>query len=606
MTKKGIILMVWMLAALTNAAAGTYHISASAPETVTLGQQFRVVFEMNTRDGKFVPPDLSNFDILMGPSTSYSQSTEIINGKISSHISYTYTYILEPRAVGTFTIAPAKLRIKGQVIESNALKITVVKGSSPPANQGHKPAAGSSQSDITPTSSNPNLFVKVLVDKTRVYQGEAVAVTVKIYSRVNLTGLEEVDLPEFDGFLKQEIPTPDLHSLEREYINGVAYGTGVIQRYLIFPQTTGDIKIEPAKIVGLVRERVHTSSDPFFDDFFGNYRTVRKTILSNRVTIHVDPLPSGAPPGFKGAVGTFGLDASVDKTTLRANDAVTLKVKISGNGNLKLIESPKVEFPPDFETYDPKITSHINNTVHGETGYKQFEYLMIPRHPGKYRIPSVEFSYFDPSAKAYEMLKTPAFTLNVLKGDQTETGQVMAGGGQEALKYLGKDIRYIYSKPIKLKPAGYTLFGTWKFYLVYIVSLFVFLLAVIARHRYLKAKGDIQRVRNRKANKMARKRLKTAGQFLKKGNQSGFYEEVLKAVWGYLSDKLLLPLSDLTRETATEALKKKNVEQDTVEKLMRVIDQCEFARYAPEGSTGSMDKLYEEAMAVISELEEKL
>jgi len=595
-----------MLGALTSAAEDKYHISASAPETVTLGRQFRVVFEINTRSGKFIPPDFSNFDILMGPSTSYSQSTEIINGKISSHISYTYTYILQPKTVGTFTIAPAKLKIKGQVIESNALKITVVKGAASPAAQGNAPAAGSSQSKITTTSSNSGLFVKVLVDKTRVYQGEAVVVTVKIYSRVNLTGLEEVDIPEFNGFLKQEIPTPELRSLQREYINGVAYGTGVIQRYLLFPQTTGDIKIDPAKVVCLVRERVHISSDPFFDDFFGNYRTVRKTILSNRVTIHVDPLPAGAPPGFKGAVGTFGLDASVDKTTLKANDAVTLKVKISGNGNLKLIEPPKVEFPPDFETYDPKITTRINNTVHGETGYKQFEFLMIPRHAGKYRIPSVEFSYFDPSSKAYKILKTPAFTLNVLKGDQTETGQVIAGGGQEALKYLGKDIRYIYSKPIKLKPAGYTLFGTWKFYLVYILSLFFFLLTIIIRNRYLKSKGDIQRVRNRKANKMARKRLKTAGQFLKKENQSGFYEEVLKAVWGYLSDKLSLPLSDLTRETAAETLKKQNVEKDTIEKLIRVIDQCEFARYAPESSTGPMDKLYEEAVSVISELEEKL
>ncbi len=608
MTKKGIIVIIWVLTALNGSAADQYYIKASAPATVTMGQQFRVVFEMNTRQGQFVPPDFSDFDILMGPSTSYSQSTQIINGKISSHVSYTYTYVLQPRAVGEFTLGPAKLKIKNRVIESAALKIRVVQGSSPAAAQGggNAPAAASPQEAVTPSSSNPDLFVKILADKTRVYQGQAVAVTVKIYSRVNLTGLEEVDLPEFDGFLKQEIPTPDLRSLKREYINGVAYGTGVIQRYLLFPQTTGDIKIDPAKIVCLVRERVHTSSDPFFDDFFGNYRTARKAILSNRLTIHVDPLPAGAPPEFKGAVGTFGLDASVDKTTLKVNDAVTLKVKISGNGNLKLVRPPKVEFPPDFETYDPKVTSRLSNTMHGATGYKQFEYLMIPRHAGKYRIPSVVFAYFDPVARAYKTLRTPAFTLEVLKGEPSETGPVITGGSREALKYLGKDIRYIYNKPIKLRPAGYILFGTWKFYLVYILSLVLFLLAVIVRRRYLKARGDLQRIRNRQANKIARRRLKAAGIFMKKGDQTGFYEEVLKAMWGYLSDKLSLPLSDLTRETASEALEKHGIDKDAIERLMRVIDQCEFARYAPEGSAGPMDKLYGEAVAVISELEEKL
>ncbi len=606
MIRKGFILVIWMMAALSAVAADHYRINASAPETVTLGQQFRLVFEMNTRDGKFIPPDLSDFMILMGPSTSYSQSTQIINGRISSSVSYTYTYILQAKQTGVFTIAPGKLKIRNKTIASNALKIHVVKGSAPASSGGAVPSTGGTSSAVTPSSSNPNLFVKILVDKTHVYQGEAVAVTVKIYSRVNLTGLDEIDMPEFDGFLKQEIPTPDLRSLQREYINGVSYGTGVIQRYLLFPQTTGDIKIDRVKIICLVRERAHTSSDPFFDDFFGNYRTVRKAILSNPVTIHVDPLPPGAPAGFKGAVGTFGLDASVDKTTLKANDAVTLKVKISGNGNLKLIEPPKVEFPPDFDTYDPKITSHISNTMHGATGYKQFEYLMIPRHAGKYRLPSVSFVYFDPAARSYKTLRTPAYTLTVMKGEQTGNEQVITGGGQEALKYIGKDIRYIYTKPIRLRPEGYTLFGTWKFYLVYIISLFLFIILIWIRHRYIKARGDQQRIRNKQANKMARKRLKVAGQLLKKGDQAKFYEEVLKALWGYLSDKLTLPVSDLTRESAAQALEKRNVDKDSVEKLLRVIDQCEFARYAPEGSAGPMDKIYQEAVEIISELEEEL
>ena len=596
MIKKGIILIVWILGGVAvTGAPKDIQINASAPETVTLGQQFRLVFEINTKEGKFLPPDLSDFDVLMGPSTSYSQSTQIINGHITSSVSYTYTYILQPKQVGTFVIQPGRLKIRNREIGSNALKITVVKGSTTPTPSGQ-----------TVTAPDNNLFVKIIVNKTHVVQGEAVVATVKIYSRVNLTGFEEVDMPEFDGFLKQEIPTPNLTALQREYINGQAYGTGIIQRFLLFPQTTGDIKIDPVKIVCLIRQRAHAAPGGFFDNFFDSYQTVRKPVLSKPVIIHVTRLPAGAPPVFKGAVGTFGLDASLDKTSLKVNDAVTLKVKISGNGNLKLIEPPKVEFPPDFENYDPKITSNIKNTTHGATGYKQFEYLMIPRHAGNYRIPSIVFSYFDLSSVAYKTLKTPAFPLTVRKGTTPETQQIITGGGQEALKYLGKDIHYIYNNPIKLKPAGYTLYGTWGFCLVYILSLFLFIMAVWIRHRYLKVIGDQQRVRNRKANKVAGKRLKTAGQYLRKGDKNQFYEEVLKAVWGYLSDKLTLPLSDLTRETAFEVLKNRNIDKDSIEKLMRVIDQCEFARYAPEEKEGPMDKLYQDAVSVISELEQKL
>jgi hypothetical protein len=446
----------------------------------------------------------------------------------------------------------------------------------------------------------------MIVNKTSVYQGEPVAVTVKIFSRVSLTGFEEVDMPEFDGFLKQEIPTPNLTSLQREYIDGVAYNTGVIQRYLLFPQTTGDIRIDPVKIVCLVRKRMRSSPGGFFDDFFDSYQTVRQPIVSPPLTIHVKPLPPGAPENFSGAVGTFGLDASLDKLSLKVNDAVTLKVRISGNGNLKLVQPPKIDFPPDFETYDPKVVSRIKNTVHGATGYKQFEYLMIPRHAGKYRIPPVEFSYFDPSAGEYKRLRTPAFTLEVQKGEEEGGVPVITGGDKEELRYLGKDIRYIYTKPIRLKKAGYTLFDTWYFKAFYLVTLLLFLIVVFAYRRHRKVMGDQQRVRNRKANKVARKRLRVAGQHLKMGDRAGFYEEVLKAVWGYLSDKMLLPLSDLTRESAARALEERGITKDMIERLIRVIDQCEYARYAPEGESGAMDKLYEEAVAIISELEQKL
>ncbi len=588
------------------AAAAEVTIKASAPREVKVGQQFRLVYEINTRGGKFKAPELKNFEILMGPSTSYSESTQIINGHISRHVSYTYTYILQAMKEGDYVIPPARVYLKGKVYESGPVRIKVVKGSQPAAAGQGSASPGQGAQEVT-VSGNSNLYVRMIVDKTKVYFGEPVAVTVKIFSRVSLTGFEEVDMPEFNGFLKQEIPTPNLTSLQREYVNGVAYNTGVIQRYLLFPQTTGDIKIDPVKIICLVRKRVHASPGGFFDDFFDSYQTVRQPILSNPLTIHVSPLPAGAPVKFAGAVGTFGLDATVDKDTLKVNDAVTLKVRISGNGNLKLIQPPKIDFPPDFESYDPKIVSHIKNTVHGATGYKQFEYLMIPRHAGKYRIPPVTFAYFDPGAARYKTLRTPAFTLVVRKG-QGETGaRMITSGEQEALKFIGKDIRYIHTGPIRLKKAGHTLFNTWFFRASYIVSLLLFLILLFAYRRHRKVMSDQMQVRNRKANKMARKRLKEAGQHLHRGDRSGFYEEVLKALWGYLSDKMLLPVSDLTRETAARALEERGVSKDLIERLLRVIDRCEYARYAPEGgSDAAMDKLYEETVAVISELEQKL
>ncbi len=602
--------LIWLAGIL---AGGSLHaagreivIKASAPKVVSVGQQFRLVYEINTKDGKFKAPELKDFEILMGPSTSYSQSIQIINGKMTKNIRYTYTYLLQAMKEGDYVIPPARLILKGKVIESGPVRITVVKGSQPAATGQGRSSAGTAATTGGGSQGNSSLYVKMIVNKTKVYQGEPVAVTVKIFSRVSLTGFEEVDMPEFDGFLKQEIPTPNLTSLQREYIDGVPYNTGVIQRYLLFPQTTGDIKIDPVKIVCLVRKRMHASPGGFFDDFFDSYQTVRKPILSNPLTVHVSPLPAGAPEDFAGAVGTFGLDASLDKLLLKVNDAVTLKVRISGNGNLKLIQPPKIDFPPDFESYDPKVVSRIKNTIHGATGYKQFEYLMIPRHAGKYRIPPVVFSYFDPAEGKYKTLRTPAFTLEVQKGEEGAGTSVITGGDKEELRFLGKDIRYIFTQPIRLKKTGYTLFDTWFFRLFYPVLLLLFLVFVIVYRRHRKVMGDQQRVRNRKANKVARKRLKVAGQHLKQGDRAGFYEEVLKAVWGYLSDKMLLSLSDLTRDTAARALGERGISKDLIERLIRVIDQCEYARYAPEGASGGMDKVYEETVAIISELEQKL
>ncbi|NOY38558.1 MAG: protein BatD [Chlorobi bacterium] len=587
------------------ARAQGIHINASAPGVVSVGQQFRLVFEINTRDGKFSPPDLSDFDVLMGPSTSYSQSTQIINGRISSSVSYTYTYILQARKEGTFTIGQATLKLKKETIHSNALRIKVVAGQVQVRQQKRTAGTGTPKANTAP-SPGENLFVKLIVNKTHVVQGEPVTATVKIYSRMNLSGFEEIDMPEFDGFLKQEIPTPQLQSLQREYINGQAYGTGVLGRYLLFPQKTGEVAIDPVKIICLVQQRVRSGPEGFFGDFFDSYRTVRQPIQSRSVKITVDPLPVGAPPGFKGAVGSFGLDVSADKSTLKVNDAVNLTVKISGTGNLKLIEPPSIDFPPDFEVYDPRITSNIKNGVTGATGYKKFEYLMIPRHAGNYRISPITFAYFDPQAKIYRTLRTPAVNLTVNKSNESGSVPVVSGVSREALKYLGKDIRYIHNKPFRLKPQDKTILNSFVFKLVWLILIVIYVLAYVIYRVRVKQRSDIVRLRNRKANRIARKRLKTAGYYLKKGEEGAFYEETLKAIWGYLSDKLGLPVSDLTREKAEKILQSYHVPADLIQQLIFVLDQCEFARYAPEGKKLQHDKLYRETLEIISNLEQKL
>lgn len=599
------LLMLWAMtvACTLFTSAQEIRVKASAPEVVAVGQQFRLVYEINTREGKFVPPPLDDFEVLMGPSTSYSQSTQIINGKISSQVSYTYTYILAAMKEGEYTLPPATLQLKKKTVQSDPLKITVV--ASGQQNQA-APAQPGQPSTQTPVNKNKDLFVRLLVNKKEVYLGEPVAVTLKIYSRVNLTGIEEVKLPGLDGFLKQDIPTPQLKALQREYIDGELYGTGVMARYLLFPQKTGKIEIDPVQVNCLVQKRVRSGPGGFFDDFFDSYQNVRQPVLSGREEITVKPLPPGAPEGFKGAVGSFGLDISTDKNTLQVNDAVNLTVTVSGRGNLKLIEPPVIDFPPDFEVYDPKITADIKNTVNGATGSKKFEYIMIPRHAGKFRISPVKFVYFDPQSEAYKTLRTPAVNIEVARGEDSGSVPVVSGLSKEALRVLGKDIRYIYNQPFKLRKADHTLLDETWYGLTWIILTFLFVLLFIVHRVLRKQRDDVRQLKNRRANRVAKKRLRTAGTLLAKGEETRFHEEILRALWGYLSDKLGLPVSDLSREKAGRILKSYHVPDEQVERLIFVLDQCEFARYAPEGKKMQNDKLYREAIQVITELEQKL
>jgi len=579
-------------------------IAASAPKVVAVGEQFRLSFTVNEKADDLVPPDMSDFYILMGPSTSYSQSTQIINRKMTRTVTYTYTYVLEGTKEGVFQIDPATVTVKNKTYTSNALEIEVVKGSaSPETGTGGEEAIPGVN---VPAAGDNDLFLRIHVNKSAVYWGEHIIATVKIYSRVNLSGFENATFPSFNGFLREDIETPALRSLERESVNGVIYGSGVLQRFILFPQVTGDLVIDPMELECLVQKRVQQSNRGFFDNFFDSYQNVKQTIKSPPVRITVKELPDDAPDYFTGSVGQIAMNVTVDKNQLKENEAMNLQVRFSGNGNLRLIEAPNIDFPPDFDLYDPKISSNLNHSENGMSGSKTFEFLAIPRHAGNYRIPPVEFSYFDPVGKSYKSLRSNEFNILVTKDDESESGAVISGFSKEDLRFIGSDIRFIKNEKIKLQPRDRSFFGSLPFYLSYLIALLAFSLLVILRRNHIKRNADRNLVRNRKAKKVARKRLKRANSFLKEGSFNKFYEELLKALWGYLSDKLGIPVSDLSREKARSALEKNRINPEMIDEFFEIIDRCEFARFAPSEEISETEPVYEKASKVVSRFEQKL
>ncbi len=579
-------------------------VTASAPKVVSVGEQFRLSFSVNENADNLVPPDLSDFYILMGPSTSYSQSTQIINRKMIRTVTYTYTYVLEATKAGVFQVDPAKVTVKNKTYTSNALEIEVVKGTATPG-AGVGGEEGAANVDA-PAAGENDLFLRIHVNKSAVYRGEHIIATVKIYSRVNLSGFENATFPSFNGFLREDIETPALRSLERENINGVIYGTGVLQRFILFPQVTGELMLDPMELVCLVQKRLQQSDRGFFDSFFDSYQNVKQTLKSPPVKITVKELPDDAPDSFTGSVGQITMNVTMDKNQLKENEAVNLQVRFSGNTNLRLIKAPHIDFPPDFDLYDPKISSSLNHSEQGMSGSKTFEFLAIPRHAGNYRIPPVEFSYFDPVGNSYKSLRSDEFKIVVTRDDESENGAVISGFTKEDLRFIGSDIRFIKNEKFKLQPRDNSFFGSLPFYLSYLLALLVFGLLIILRRHHIKRTADLNLVRNRKAKKVAGKRLKRANSFLKEGSLNKFYEELLKALWGYLSDKLGIPVSDLSRENTRSALEKKRITPEMIDEFFEIIDRCEFARFAPSEVIAETEPVFEKASKVMSRFEQKL
>ena len=585
--------------------------TATAPEAVAVGDQFRLSYTVTTQNVRdFRVPSFKGFDVLMGPSPSRQSSVQIINGKTTSTRSITYTYILMATAEGSYTLPAASIVADGEQMLSNAVEIKVL-----PADKAAASGTGSSQSNgRTGTSrasassvADSDLFIRATVSKSSVYEQEAFLLTYKIYTLVDLRGFDNVKLPDFKGFHSQEVELPTIRRWSLEHYNGRNYQTTIYRQFVLFPQQAGKLTIEPARFDASVARAMQTI-DPFEAFFNGgsNYMEIKKPLITPRITIDAKPLPAGKPEGFSGGVGDFNISATISSNSVKTNDAVTLKLIISGTGNMKLMDTPEVHFPEEFEIYDPKVDNKFRLTNNGLSGNQVIEYLAIPRTEGDYTIPPVQFSYFDCKSQTYKTLSTEAFPLHVEKGSGDATQVVANFVSKEDLKVLNQDIRYIKLGDVSLSPRGRFFLGSLACWLWYVVPALAFVVLFVLYRKQIAANANLAYVRTKKANKMAVKRLKSAGRLLAEGKQNDFYDEVLKALWGYVADKLSISTSSLTKDNVADKLRQHGVDDTLVGDFLSLLDTCEFARFAPGEGTQGMDKVYAAALDVMGKMENSI
>lgn len=581
------------------------QITGRAPGQVAVGEQFRLSYTVNTDDvSGFRAGNIPDaFEVLMGPSTSTQSSFQMVNGHTSSSTSVTYTYILSATKNGSFTIPAAHASVNGKTIHSNEVHIKV----SGTAQQGNSGSGQRSQSGGQTRSagthiSGSDLFIKVSANKSHVHEQEPILLTYKVYTLVDLTSLSG-KMPDLKSFYTREVPLPQEKSFKIESHNGRPYRTVTWQQYVMFPQTTGKLEIPSITYEGMVVLQ-NRNVDPFEAFFNGGsgYMEVKKEITAPGLTITVDPLPA-RPTNFSGGVGTFTLSAQLDKAEVKANDPVTFRVVVSGTGNLKLIKQPVVNLPKDFDQYDAKITDQTKLTTNGIEGSMVYDILVVPRHQGKYEVQPVEFTYFDTQSNSYKTLRSQPFTIQVAKGDGS--GGV-ASFSSEEVKQLNKDIRYIKTDTTRLRAVDEFFFGSAFYWISLAVLLAVFIsLFVIFRHRAIE-NANIGKMRGKRANKVAVRRLRVADKLLKAGKQNEFYDEVLRALWGYVGDKLDMPVTQLSRENISQQLTERGVDDETVSLFIGALDECEFARYAPGDPSGNMNKVYDAAIQAIMKIEDFL
>ena len=598
MKRVAILLMMVM----TTAFAVAQTLTASAPSRVSVGEQFRLSYTVNTQNvSDFRAGNIpAEFEVLIGPNRSMQSSYQMINGHTSQSSSITYTYIVAATKGGSYTIPAAHVVVDGKKIASNALTIKVI-GSTGSNSRPYNDDEGEEVREMGSRISGSDLFIKVSANKKRVYEQEPILLTYKVYTLVQLSQLRG-DMPDLKSFYTQEVDLPQQKSFSLETVNGRPYRTCTWSQYVMFPQTTGKLHIPAITFEGVVIQQ-NRNVDPFEAFFNGGsgYVEVKKKIEAPGIEIQVDPLPQ-RPATFSGGVGKFNISAQLDKTETKANDPITLRIIVSGTGNLKLIKQPVINLPKDFDKYEPKVTEQTKLTTAGIEGSKIYDVLIVPRHQGKYDIPPVEFTYFDTSTKRYETVKTETFHLDVAKGSGASA--VSDFSGQDELQELNKDIRFIKTGDADQHLTGDYFFGSTAYWITIAALVLVFItLFVIFRQRAID-NANVTAMRGKKANKVATKRLKQAARLMTDNKPGEFYDEVLRALWGYVGDKLNIPVAQLSHDNISSKLAERGVHQSIIDKFIGALDECEFERYAPGDPKGNMSKVYDKAMLAIEKIEE--
>ena len=618
---KRLVILFLMLSPLWLWAQDDPTLTVSAKKQVMVGERFQVVFSANADGRNFTAPSFEGFTVVGGPFTSTSSSIQMVNGSVTRTTTNSYTFALQAYKEGTFRVGSASLNVKGTKITSEPFDIKVVPDDgSHAAPSGGGASSGQSQAQQNtndPQVSGKDLFLRVVPSKKSAYVGEQVVLTYKLYTKVPVSSLSVVKAPSYAGFLTKDISDNTGGTLRQssEYINGIEYTSAEIQKVVVAPQRAGKLTLDPMVIECIAQIRRENnrqrSMDPFeefFNDpFFNrNITNVKKELTSNSFVLEVKSLPeANKPASFAGAVGNYNFKSDIDMTELKTNEAFTLTYTVSGTGNIELLQMPEPVFPPDFEVYDPKITTSTDVTANGLSGTKKAEYLVIPRRAGSFTVPAVEFSFFNPSNGAYQTLSSKPYEIQVEKGRDDEGGGIYASN-QEDIKYLGNDIRHIMTGDPRLRPQRSAFFGSSAYYVALLALLLAFILLLILLKNREKMEKDTAATRNRKADKVARGRLKRAAQFLKEKDQDKFYVEMSQALWGYIADKLGIERSKLSMDTVSETMKEKSVPDELTLQFVDTLNSCEFARFAPGSAEEKMDDLYQRGIEVISKAEKVL
>jgi hypothetical protein len=568
---------------------------------VGTGEQFQIDFSVNGNADGFTPPNFSNFQVLSGPNVSTSMTS--INGNTT--MSNSYSYILMPVKEGEFTIGSATAIVNGHRLSTNIVKIKVVKGRPVPQNNQGQNVPGNSIAQGDPSDLSKYLFIKAVVDKTNVYQGEQLTLNYRLYTRVNIEQTQLDKLPDLNGFWNEDIKSLQQQTQMRiETYKGIRYNVADIKQTILFPEHAGNLTIDPLGMTFLVRQPAPAKD--IMDQFFGSFNEVKYKVKSAPVVIHVKPLPeAGKPDGFAGAVGSFNIETTVDKTELKANDALNYKVKVTGSGNIKLLKTMNVNFPADFEKYDPKITDTITNKENGVSGSRIYNYLLIPRHQGDFTIDPLKFSYFNPVTGRYTSLSSKSFHIKVDKGAAESNVTAFANADKQDIKLLDKDIRYIKTDDPGLVKQGDIFFGSIWYYLLLLTGPVLCYAAFKYRNWLIKNNSDLAKVKSRRAGKVASKHLANAQKQLLAKNTKAFYEDVFKGIYGYLSDKLNISYANLDRETIASALKSRLVKEQLIGQLLDTLDLCEMARYAPVTHI-SQQEVFKKAKGIINDIENEI